>query len=127
VTREDAWEPWLLYMLRAVEDTATWTTAKIGAIRALAAHTTDHVRRQLPKIYSRELVDIVFEQPLLPHCQSRRGRHRGASSGVPLPQGARIGRSIARTDVGREKLILHPRLMTLLTRDGNSFDRHFRD
>lgn len=63
VTREGASEPWLLYMLRAVEETAMWTTAKIGAIRTLAAHTTEHVRRQLPKIYSRELVDIVFEQP----------------------------------------------------------------
>ncbi|HEY3851835.1 MAG TPA: hypothetical protein VGL87_12740, partial [Steroidobacteraceae bacterium] len=48
VTREGAWESWLLYMLRSVEDTAVWTVAKIGAIRALAAHTADlaHTRRQ---------------------------------------------------------------------------------
>lgn len=72
VTREGAWEPWLLYMLRAVEETATWTTAKIGAIRTLAAHTT--------------------EAALLPHRRSRRGQHRGAPGSVPLPQGARIGR-----------------------------------
>ena len=49
-------------MLRAVENTAAWTTAKIDAIRTLAADTTEHVRVKLPKIYSRELVDVIFEQ-----------------------------------------------------------------
>lgn len=52
VSREQAWEPWLLFMLQAVEETARWTTDKIAAIRALAEHTTRHVREHLPKIYS---------------------------------------------------------------------------
>ena len=50
VTREHAWEPWLLYMLRAVEDTAGWTTAKIGAVRKLAAGTAEYVRAKLPTL-----------------------------------------------------------------------------
>jgi Fic family protein len=50
VTREGAWEPWLLYMLRAVEDTAGWTTAKIGAVRKLAAGTAEYVRAKLPTL-----------------------------------------------------------------------------
>ena len=52
-TRTGAWQPWPLFMLQAVEETAGWTTAKIAAIRALAEHTTAHVRKRLPKIYSR--------------------------------------------------------------------------
>ena len=63
VTREGAWESWLLFMLEGVEETANWTTAKIGAIRRLADHTVEYVRRREPKIYSRELVDVIFEQP----------------------------------------------------------------
>src|SRR5207302_1480876 len=35
----------------------------IGAIRRLASDTADYVRHRLPKIYSRELVDVIFEQP----------------------------------------------------------------
>ena len=50
-------------MLQAVVDTSKWTTGKIAAIRALAEHTTEHVRTRLPKIYTRELVDVIFEQP----------------------------------------------------------------
>jgi hypothetical protein len=63
VTRDQAWGPWLLFMLQAVADTSKWTTGKIAAICALAEHTTEHVRTRLPKIYTRELVDVIFEQP----------------------------------------------------------------
>ena len=42
------------------------TTGKIAAIRKLAEHTTKHVHTRLPKIYTRELVDVIFvrEMPL---------------------------------------------------------------
>ena len=63
VTRDAAWEKWILYMLAGVRDTAEWTTAKIEAIRGLMEHTTEHVRNRAPKIYSRELVELVFVQP----------------------------------------------------------------
>ena len=70
ITRDQAWEPWLLFMLQAVAETSKWTTGKIAAIRhppsaihQLAEHTTDHLRARLPKIYTRELVDVIFEQP----------------------------------------------------------------
>lgn len=127
VTREDAWEPWLLYMLCAVEDTATWTTAKIGSIRTLATHTTEHVRRQLPKIYSRELVDIVFEQP---YCRIA----NLVEAGIAERQAAsRYLKALASVGVlreqsfGREKLFVHPKLMALLARDDNSFEPYFRE
>ena len=48
VTRDEAWEPWLLFMLQAEADTSRWTTGKIAAIRALAEQTTEHLRTHLP-------------------------------------------------------------------------------
>lgn len=63
VTSEGVWEPWLLFMLEAVEETSAWTTEKIGAVRGLARHTREWVRDRLPRVYSRELVDVLFEQP----------------------------------------------------------------
>ena len=53
----------ILFMLQGIEETASWTTAKIGSIRQLMAEAVEHVRTTTPKIYSRELVDLVFEQP----------------------------------------------------------------
>jgi Fic family protein len=118
VTRDGAWEPWLLYMLRAVEDTATWTTRKIGAIRRLVSDTVAYVRDKLPKIYSRELVDLIFEQP---YCRIANlvdanivGR-QAASRYLKALESIGVLREQA---FGREKLFVHPKLMNLLTRGG---------
>ncbi len=46
-----------------VEETARWTTDKIGAIRKLLADTVEQVKRTCPKTDSRELVDLIFELP----------------------------------------------------------------
>lgn len=50
-------------MLDAVEDSCTWTTDKIKAIRELMRHTAKFVQRRLPKLYSYELVQLLFQQP----------------------------------------------------------------
>ncbi len=121
VTREGAWEPWLLYVLRGVGETATWTSAKIAAVRRLAAMTTDYVRRALPKLYSRELVDAVFAQP---YCRIANIVDQGiaaretASRYLKLLTAVGVLREVT---VGREKLFLNPRLVDLLTHDANDF------
>ena len=121
ITRSQAWEPWLLFMLQAVEETSRWTTAKIAAIRALAEHTTAHVRERLPKIYSRELVDVIFEQPYcrIGNLVDKQIAQRQAASRY-LKELAGIG-VLRETQVGKEKLFIHPKLMKLLIRDSNAY------
>jgi Fic family protein len=122
VTRDQAWEPWLQFMLRAVAETSRWTTAKIAAIRQLAEHTAEHLRARLPKIYTRELVDVIFEQP---YCRignlvdkgiaqrqaASRYLHELTAQGV-----------LREMPFGKEKLFIHPKLMGLLSGDGNRFE-----
>lgn len=119
VTRNQAWEPWVLYVLKGVEETATWTTEKIATIRALQAMTIQHVRKAAPKIYSHELVDLIFE---LPYCRiqnvvEKEIAGRQAASRY-LKQLDEIG-VLKEVAVGREKLFIHPKLVQLLTRDSN--------
>ena len=120
-TRTGAWEPWLIFMLQAVEQTAQWTTAKIAAIRSLAEHTTAHVRERLPKIYSRELVDVIFEQP---YCRIgnlvEKDIAQRQSASRYLKELAAIG-VLRELQAGKEKLFIHPKLMQLLAHDGNAF------
>ena len=121
VTTKQAWEPWLLFMLSAVEETARWTTAKIAAIRALSEHTTQFVRDQLPKTYSRELVDVIFEQPYcrISNVVDKQIAQRQAASRY-LKELVAIG-VLQEVQVGKEKLFIHPKLMQLLIRDNNDF------
>jgi len=124
VTTQQAWEPWLLFMLSAVEETARWTTAKIAAIRALSEHTTQFVREQLPKTYTHELVDVIFEQPYcrISNVVDKKVAQRQAASRY-LKDLVAIG-VLEEVQIGKEKLFIHPKLMQLLIRDSNEFRRY---
>lgn len=121
VTRQQQWEPWLIFMLQAVAATATWTTAKIAAIRTLAEHTSNTVRDKLPKIYSRELVDVIFEQPYcrISNLVEKNIAQRQAASRY-LKDLVQIG-VLREMQYGKEKLFIHPKLMLLLSKDSNTF------
>jgi len=119
VTKTEDWESWIIYLLKAVEETSEWTTAKIAAIRKLTEVTIAHARSELPKIYTRELVDTIFEQP---YCRIgdlvARGIAKRQTASEYLKKLAEIG-ILREEKVGREKLFVHPKLMSLLTRDSN--------
>jgi Fic family protein len=57
------WEPWLLYMLEGVSQTAKQTIALIGQIRELMQHTKHRMRNECPKIYRQELLNNLFNHP----------------------------------------------------------------
>ncbi len=122
VTRSEAWEPWLLFMLDGIENTAAWTTSKIGTIRRLADHTADFVKHHEPKIYSRELVDTIFEQP---YCRisnlETAGIAKRQTASKYLKALASLG-ILEEQPAGREKLFIHPKLMRLLTTDDTEFE-----
>jgi Fic family protein len=121
VTTHHDWESWLLYLIGGVEETARWTTARIAAIRDLSAHTIAYVQRELPKIYSNELIQLIFE---LPYCRivnvTTRGIAKRQTASVYLKQLVAIGVLTERA-VGNEKLFVHTKLMHMLSTDSNDF------
>lgn len=122
VTSKSAWEPWLLYIIKGVEETAVWTTAKIAAINLLEKHTADFLKNRLPKIYSHELVSLIFT---LPYCRisdvTAASLARRQTASLYLKQLTEAG-VLADVGNGREKLFVHRKLLDLLIREGNSFD-----
>jgi Fic family protein len=121
ITTKGAWEPWILYILRGVEEVATWTNQKISAIRGLMDHTADHVRERLPKIYSRELVDVIFVQPYarIQNLVDANIAKRQTASEY-LKEFAALG-VVNEVQVGREKLFVHPKFLDLLKSDEHKF------
>jgi Fic family protein len=121
VTRNAAWEEWVLFMLKGVQETSNWTVAKIAAIRKLQAETIEHVRKAAPKIYSHELVNLIFE---MPYCRIQNVTEREIAvrqtASRYLKELVKIGILTERA-FGREKLFIHPKLMALLTRDSNNW------
>lgn len=112
VTAHNDWQTWLMYMLTAVRDTAEWTTAKILAIKQLHAATAEQIKAS--KIYSRELVDAIFE---MPYCRITnlvdKGIAKRQTASIYLGKLVELG-VLQEQQAGKEKLFINPRLMQLL-------------
>jgi Fic family protein len=63
VTTEAAWEPWVLYILNAVEQTARQTLVRIRAILDLIEQVRIRLQHERPRIYSKDLVELIFRAP----------------------------------------------------------------
>ena len=63
VREKDNWEEWILYMLDGVEQTSLATTKLVTDIHTLMQETKEKIQNELPKIYSKDLVEILFMHP----------------------------------------------------------------
>lgn len=116
VTRTGAWEPWLIFMIQAVRDTATATLAKIDAVDALQLTARDRARGTSAGANS-DLLDVLFEQP---YCRISNVVDR---CGVTRQTAAKWLGELAQRGVvrdvrlGRERLFINDEFLRVLTRD----------
>lgn len=117
VTAKDAWERWVLFMVEAVAETASWTSAKIRPIRDLLDQTVSTMREHAPRVYSRELAELIFAQP---YCRIgnlvETGLAQRQSASVYLKTLVGIG-LLEEHKAGRERLFINPALLRLLMSD----------
>jgi len=57
------WEPWIMYILDAVEQTSQETNILIEGIKNLMMDYKHRIRAQYPKIYSQDLINNLFQHP----------------------------------------------------------------
>jgi Fic family protein len=120
VTTEQEWESWILYMLQATHSTAEWTSKKIIAICDLMDQIREQLRRALPKIYSYELVDLIFTQP---YCRIANIVDQGIAQRQTASKilQALVAQNVLReVQLGREKIFINVELMRLLAREDDS-------
>lgn len=114
ITEAGAWEEWILYMLTAIEVTALDTCRRIREIRSLLDESLIYAREKLPKIYSKELVELIFQQP---YCRIRfveqAGIAKRQTASHYLQELERIG-LLRSAKVGRERLYINEKLFSLL-------------
>ncbi len=63
VRTKDSMEEWILYILDGVEQTSLATIELVNDIHKLMNETKETIKRELPKIYSKDLVEILFMHP----------------------------------------------------------------
>lgn len=116
VTEESAWEPWILYILEAIEQTARMTRERILTIRDLMNESIERVKKELPKIYSKDLMELLFRQP---YCKIRfleeAGIAQRQTAVAYLRELARIG-LLHSMKVGREYYFINYNLLEILVK-----------
>jgi Fic family protein len=115
VTSDEAWEPWVLYMLAGVAEVATWTAGKVRAIHLLLESTQKQIAKKCPDLPLDEIMRAIFEQP---YCRIRHlvdaGIAKRETASRYLVELAEAG-VLTEIKQGRDKLFLNHRLLHLLT------------
>ncbi len=116
ITYSGEWEPWILYMLDAVEQTALFTREKIVQIRALMDETLKVGKEKLPsRVYSKELIELLFHQPYIKgEALVLAAIAERKTASVYLKELEKAG-IVKGQKVGRENLYLNVRLYDLLS------------
>ncbi|HEY3798290.1 MAG TPA: Fic family protein [Caulobacteraceae bacterium] len=63
VRTDGVWEDWIMFVLEGVEQTARQTTRLVHRIKDLMLVHKAKIRRELPRIYSQDLLNNIFGHP----------------------------------------------------------------
>lgn len=114
VTFKDNWEEWIIYILKGIELTSKDTVDKIIKIKSLLDETVVKVKETSGNIYSKELVELLFENP---YCKIE---HLVTKLGIERKAASRYLKNLEETGIlhmkkiGRENIYINTELMKLL-------------
>ncbi|MBK8244301.1 MAG: Fic family protein [Saprospiraceae bacterium] len=63
VTEKNEWEAYILYMLDMIEVTSNKGLKRLNKITTAMEKTAKEIKKKLPKVYSKDLIEILFRLP----------------------------------------------------------------
>lgn len=115
VTEKQEWENWILYILSAIEDTAQNTLNIIKDIYLAQDYLCKALKKDAPQIYTKELVEILFEQP---YCKIEFLVKHDIAKSQTASKYLKLLCDLGYLDVikkGREKYYINKKLWNILT------------
>jgi len=114
VTEKDEWESYILYMLDMIEETSVRGLERLNKITATMDKTAEEIRKKLPKVYSKDLIEILFRLPY-----TKRQHLINENIGNPKTVGNYLialeeNGFLKSVKVGKEKLYLNQQLLKIL-------------
>jgi len=114
VTENNEWEAYILYMLDMIEETAAKGLEQLHNITTEMNKIADEIKKKLPKIYSKDLIEILFRLPY-----TKRQHLIDENIGNPKTAGNYLvaleeNGFLKSVKVGKEKLYLNQKLLKIL-------------
>lgn len=118
VTIKNNWEEWILFILQGIEETANETLVLIKEINNLLEDTAEKIKEKLPKIYSRELANLLFFEfyTKISYIEEGLGVSRKTASNY-LSTLEKEGYLLSEK-IGRERIYLNKGLFQIVKRAG---------
>lgn len=114
VTEHGKWEAWILYILDMTEQTAVRGRKQILSIEKVMKDMGAQIQKKLPKIYSKELLEVLFRLPYTKRASLvDAGLGNAKTVGSYLVQLEKAG-FLKSEQLGKEKLYLNHKLMDVL-------------
>ena len=114
VTENNQWQDWVMYMLDMIEQTAIRDRERILEIEKLMADMGTAIQQQLPKVYSKDLMEVLFHLPYSKRqFLEKAGLGNLKTVGNYLKELEQAG-FLKSEQVGKEKLYLNFRLLEVL-------------
>jgi Fic family protein len=114
VTENNNWEAYILYMLNMVEETSIKGLDRINKIASLMNKTAEEIKKKLPKIYSKDLIEILFRLPYTKRqhlIDEKIGNLKTVGNYLQTLEKNGFLKSVK---VGKEKLYLNQQLLQIL-------------
>lgn len=114
VTEENDWISWILYMMDMIEVTAQKALERLENITSLMQIVAEEIKTNIPKVYSKDLVEILFKLPYTKRqylLDANLGNLKTVGNYLNELEKEGILQSVK---IGKEKLYLNHRLMNIL-------------
>jgi Fic family protein len=114
VTTLRSWGEWILYILKAVEETAAYTIKKINEIDRLFQQTTQLINKELPKM-RKEIIEKIFEQPYVSPKKLVGNNIKSLNTAKKFLEELRALKIMTTEKIGKEVVYLNTDLFHLLS------------
>ena len=114
VTEKNEWEEYILFMLDMIEQTSARGLERLNKITESIDKTAEEIKTKLPKIYSKDLVEILFRLPYTKRqhlIDENIGNAKTVGNYLITLEENGFLKSVK---VGKEKLYLNERLLKIL-------------
>jgi Fic family protein len=114
VTENNEWEAYILYMLDMIEETSIKGLERLNKITTAMEKMTEEIKKKLPNIYSKDLIEILFRLPYTKRQSLIDDNFSNLKTAGNYLSALEKNGFLKAVKVGKEKLYLNEQLLEIL-------------
>jgi len=114
VRTQQKWEEWILFILKGIEETAKDTLELVKRINVEIESMRNEIKLKLPKIYSKELIDLLFYEFYTKTIYIEKGLSITRKTAVSYLSALEEAGFLVSEKIGKERIYKNKRLFDLV-------------